>query len=340
MSTYKRGKVWWYDFTIGSDRYRGSTKLRNEKLAENFEAKVRTEALENAGMLPRKAPRLRDFIPIFKQWNKERGAAGKLKPRSIRYYLRGCVLLESTSLINMAIDRVTADEVEAVEFTGSNPYRNQAIRTLHRLLALAVSRRYLRVAPRLHLYKETGRETVISKDAEAAVTPKMSKAVRDAMWLMKDAGMRRDEVARMRIEWIDWQQQMISIPDGKTSKARRRVPMSKRVFDAMFVRCGSRASGFVFPSKRSATGHIGPDSLTRGFARARDAANLGKDVVLYSARHTFGTDVYAATGNLKLVMTVMGHDDNRTAMRYQHPEIDQVRAVIDERNETKDEATQ
>lgn len=40
----------------------------------------------------------------------------------------------------------------------------------------------------------------------------------------------------------------------------------------------------------------------------------------------------AATGNLAMVMNVMGHSDVRTAMRYQHPALDAVREAIDQRN--------
>jgi integrase len=53
---------------------------------------------------------------------------------------------------------------------------------------------------------------------------------------------------------------------------------------------------------------------------------------LYCARHTFGTAVYEATGNLAMVMKAMGHADARTAMRYQHPALDLIREAIDQRN--------
>ena len=53
--------------------------------------------------------------------------------------------------------------------------------------------------------------------------------------------------------------------------------------------------------------------------------------MLYCARHTFGTAAYEATGNLAMVMNVMGHTDVRTSMRYQHPSLDSVREAIDQR---------
>jgi len=41
---------------------------------------------------------------------------------------------------------------------------------------------------------------------------------------------------------------------------------------------------------------------------------------------------YEATGNLAVVMKVMGHTDVRTSMRYRHPALDSLRVAIDERN--------
>lgn len=345
MSIYKRGNVYWYDFTVAGARFRGSTEQSAKDPAKDVEAALRTEAKQNAGLLPRKAPRLVEFIPNFKAWNEDREAAGKLKPRTRRYYERGCVVLEATPLARMALDRITPEEVEAVEFPGSNPYKNQAIRTLHRLMTLAQSKHIVRVLPRFHLFPEQGREAVIGKDTEDAVMPKCSKAVRLAVWVMKDSGLRRDEAARMRVEWIDWQAQVINVPDGKTKNARRVCPMSERVFDALFVRIGEleakakkkgvEFSGFVFPAKgkKCKNGHIHPDSLTRGFSRARSDAGIANDVVLYSARHTFGTDLADAVGNLKLVAKAMGHSSTRVTERYVHPKhIDVVRQIINDRN--------
>jgi integrase len=102
------------------------------------------------------------------------------------------------------------------------------------------------------------------------------------------------------------------------------------VFDLLFIRCGARKAGWVFASKLSKSGHS--VTIAKQFRKARESARLPESVVLYSARHTFGTVAYRETGNLKLVMDVMGHADVRTAMRYQHPEADLIRDVINRRN--------
>ncbi len=66
--------------------------------------------------------------------------------------------------------------------------------------------------------------------------------------------------------------------------------------------------------------------------KARKAAGLSEDLVLYCARHDFGSYLLSKTGNLKAVMDTMGHADVKSAMTYQHPEMEIVRAAINARH--------
>ena len=79
-------------------------------------------------------------------------------------------------------------------------------------------------------------------------------------------------------------------------------------------------------------GERSQDNRGQQFREAREQAGLPDSLVLYCARHAFGTTVYEETGNLAMVMKVMGHTDVRTSMRYQHPILDPVRKAIDQRN--------
>lgn len=46
-----------------------------------------------------------------------------------------------------------------------------------------------------------------------------------------------------------------------------------------------------------------------------------------------GTRVLSNTGNLAAVMKTMGHRDVKTAMKYQHPELEIVRAALSQASE-------
>ena len=105
--------------------------------------------------------------------------------------------------------------------------------------------------------------------------------------------------------------------------------MSRRVFNILRKRCGTTQEGWVFPWVRSESGHR--RSIDRLFREAHIATGLPKNLVLYCARHDYGTRVLMRTGNLAPVMKTVGHPDVKTAMHYQHPELEIVRAALDYR---------
>jgi integrase len=108
--------------------------------------------------------------------------------------------------------------------------------------------------------------------------------------------------------------------------------MSNRVFEILQRRCGTKREGWLFGSKRSESGHL--TTMANRFRAARRKAGLPENLVLYCGRHDFGTRILAKTGNLAAVMKTMGHKDVKTAMQYQHPELEIVRAALDGNPET------
>jgi integrase len=192
-------------------------------------------------------------------------------------------------------------------------------------------------AAKIKLMKEHGRSLrlddaterrLLTAAADCNWRKRASDLFRDIVILMRDTGMRNQrELYRMRIENLDWENRLIFVPDSKTPEGRRLVPMSRRVFEILRERCGTRQDHWVFPSTRSASGHI--RSIDRLFRQARTKAGLPKDLVLYCARHDYGTRILMRTGNLAAVMKTMGHRDVKTAMHYQHPELEIVRAALD-----------
>ena len=192
-------------------------------------------------------------------------------------------------------------------------------------------------APKIKMMKEHGRHLRLDDEAEKRLPAGASackwrqrtrELFRDIVILMRDTGMRNQrELYRVRIENLDWENRVIFVPDSKTPEGRRLVPMSRRVLELLRTRCGTRAGGWVFPSKRSAAGHL--CSIDRLFREARQQAGLPKELVLYCARHDYGTRVLMRSGNLAAVVRTMGHRDLKTAMHYQHPELEVVRAALD-----------
>lgn len=84
----------------------------------------------------------------------------------------------------------------------------------------------------------------------------------------------------------------------------------------------------MFPPKRAKSGHL--TTIAVKFRQTRAKAGLPKNLILYCGRHDFDTRAPKKRGNLKLVMQTMGQKDVKTAMKYQHPELDIVRTALNE----------
>jgi len=172
----------------------------------------------------------------------------------------------------------------------------------------------------------------LDDQAEAKLLTVAGQPLKDVIVLMRDTGMRNArELYRMRIENIDWNGRVIFNPNSKTKKGRRFILMSDRVMNILLLRCANRTQGWVFPSRQKGK-HITGGLVNKQWVKARKKAGLPEGLVLYYARHDFGTYVLQKTGNIDAVLNSMGHSDVKTAMTYQHPELNVVRDAINSRH--------
>jgi site-specific recombinase XerD len=330
-----KSKFYWYDFTVRGHRYRASTQETKSVRALQIASLKLASAMENTDPVPSKPLVLGEFAERFLDWVNN----SRLEEKTRKFYRNGWRLLKSTFVATLRVDQITGDCAEQLKFRGSAANANCALRTLRRMLHKAEEWKMIGHAPKIKLMKEHGRHLRLDDDAEKKLTagslackwrPRTRELFRDIVILMRDTGMRNErELFQMRIENLDWQSRVIFVPDSKTPEGRRLVPMSRGVFEILWDRCSARQEGWVFPSKRSASGHL--RSICNLFRKARSKAGLPKELVLYCARHDYGTRVLMRTGNLAAVMRTMGHRDVKTAMHYQHPELEIVRAALDYR---------
>ena len=332
----KDSRFYWYDFKVRGRRYRGSTKETNKKRAGSVAALRFSQAIEGTGLLDRKAPSLQELSTRFLGWVESAALASKTR----KYYANGWRLLSSSTIAGMRLDHITKDHVEALRFGNSAANVNCALRTLRRMLHKGEEWNLLIKVPKFKLWPEQGRKLRLDDDTEQKLLaaakfcnwkPPMFELFRDVIILARDTGMRNGrELYRIRMENLDWNSRIIFVPDSKTADGRRMIPMSDRAYEVLRVRAAGKAEGWLFPSTRSRCGHL--TDMGKQFRIARRKAQLSKDLVLYCARHDYGTRVLSNTGNLAAVMRTMGHKDVRAAMQYQHPDLEIVRAALNRTN--------
>jgi integrase len=278
-----------------------------------------------------KTPTMRDFSVRFLTAVDD---SERLDADTKRYYHNGWRLLSQTPLAELRLRDISKDAAESVKLSGSPANQNNALRTLRRMLWRANEWKVLRDVPRFSMVEEHRRDRMIEPHEETALLPVCEQPLQHVLICILDGGLRPEEVFRMRWEYFNWNTGTYFNPSGKTKKSRRLVFMSDRMKKAMVARWdGLKTEGWVFPArnKQSVSGHV--TTVQKQFQRAKVAAKVTDPrIVLYCARHTFGTVAMAGSNNPAAVMDSMGHEKLETTMQYQHQNTRLIRDAIDRNN--------
>jgi integrase len=239
---YRRGKYFHFDFTVAGKRFRGSTQQTAESAARKVESKLIEKAEQNgSSAVLRRAPLLSVFGPRFLKWiNEGRGLAHNTR----RYYRLGWKRISETPLMGMMLDRITTEEVDGLQLSGSPSYVNQVLRTLRRALGKAEEWKVITKALRIALLEEKERDEILDSESEAKLLAVGKQPLNDVLFIAQDTGLRPEEVFRVRIEHVDFLKRRIFNPSGKTRASRRFVPISQRMESMLLLRCAGKTEGW------------------------------------------------------------------------------------------------
>ena len=337
MQLYKRGKIFWVRFTVQGIQRRESTK-EVTKTAAGARALEIIQAFKEQGKKPARqiSPLLSEFmLGWFTEWTR---SSSSLSMKTREYYEYGISLLKHQPVTSMRISTIAEEDIDMINIGHSPSTHNCALRTLRRVLKLAVRRGLIDQAPRVRLLDENRRTSLIEPDIESRIANVIEGegsrqgSLKTALYIMLDTGARPREIVHMKIEDVNFERGFIYVPKSKTKAGCRYLPITDRVKSKLFAQIGARSAGWVFPSPRRGGMPINSASLTAAWRTACKKSGVSPDIKLYCARHTFGTDAMKATKNPFLVMKAMGHTDLKTTERYQHHEIVELGSHMNERN--------
>ncbi len=149
--------------------------------------------------------------------------------------------------------------------------------------------------------------------------------LRPAVLVAVGTGMRRGDQLNLRWERVDFQRNVIWVPNAKTGQSYT-VPMSAQVREIMLeLRRAARGSDYVFTNPETGRPYT---ELRRPFATAcRDAGIKG--LRWHDLRHTFGTRLAEAGHSEATIAELMGHSDPKTTRRYTHGTERAKRAAVE-----------
>jgi len=135
-------------------------------------------------------------------------------------------------------------------------------------------------------------------------------------------GLRRAELARLKVSDIDSQRMVIHVRGGKGRKDRD-VLLSPRLLDELrqhWRRLQRKPSVWLFPSRygRSSDRPITPKGIYHACKEAARRAALQKVVYPHTLRHCFATHLLEAGADLRTIQVLLGHGDLKETTIYLH----------------------
>jgi integrase/recombinase XerD len=136
------------------------------------------------------------------------------------------------------------------------------------------------------------------------------------VWML-NAGLRAGEVLHLRVRDIDWMSGQLMVREGK-GKRDRTLWLSDTDLELLRTWKARRpiAAEFLFTTLHGTP--VKARDLRAMVKRRARKVGMAKDVHPHMLRHTFATDLYRVTKDIRLVQKTLGHADLSTTMIYTH----------------------
>ncbi len=144
---------------------------------------------------------------------------------------------------------------------------------------------------------------------------------RTLLMTLYGTGMRRSELARLKVSDIDSQRMIIRVMAGKGGKDRD-LPLSPALLESLREYWRWRKPRtYLFPSRDPRRGPeqpISDKSVWIACSEAARHAGISKRVTPHTLRHSWATHLLEAGTDLRTIQVVLGHGDLETTAQYLH----------------------
>lgn len=330
---YKRGDIWHYDFTVGGQRYRHSTKKRSKPEAREEERKA-IRLAEQRGKLGASAAQIPTLKDVASRWFAARMADKKSAPTIA---IRLEIMLRHLGSSTLVTEIDTPDLEDAIAARRLEPVHGGRLpsnATINRDLIDTTTRPILRYARRvlklpvhdiewaeLRLSEPKGRSRSFTAAELAAWRSSLPEHCRSLFDFLARYGLRLSE-AFFPLNGVEPAEGRITVRIRKNGlpHSLRLMPDDARDMAARYGR--AREAGLETVWFRE--GKRGLEPLTRrGFQaasqRALKASGLADARPVHDLRHHAATAFLRLPGaNLKQAQRLLGHENIASTSRYAH----------------------
>ena len=160
---------------------------------------------------------------------------------------------------------------------------------------------------------------------------------RTLLMVLYGTGMRRAEIARLKIDDIDSQRMVIHVVNGKGGKDRD-LPLSPKLLETLRAYWRwLKPETYLFPSRtnREAEQPITDKTVWRACSEAASRSGIRKRVTPHLLRHSWATHLLEAGTDLRTIQLLLGHEDLEVTARYLHLSAQRLQKVANPIEELK-----
>lgn len=320
MGVYKRGDVWWIDFTTPNGcRVRESSGTEDQSKAKELHDRLKVRAWEaqRLGIKPD-----RSWREASVRWLKE-----KSYKRSHQRDVEKLRWLDQF-FGHLMLSQVTRDLIDKI---GEKKAAESSLSNANRYLALirSILRRakddweWLDHIPKVRLYPESKRRVRwITKDEAGRLLDALPIHLRDMAQFALSTGLRQRNVSLLRWNQLDMQRKVAWIhPDEAKAGKAISVPLNQDALDVLRRRLGLNED-FVFTFK----GRPNQVCSTRAWKLALAKTGI-KDFRWHDLRHTWASWHVQSGTSLQELMELGGWSSYEMVMRYAHLAADHLRVA-------------
>ena len=143
---------------------------------------------------------------------------------------------------------------------------------------------------------------------------------RTLLMVLYGTGMRRSEVARLKLADIDSPRMVLHVVNGKGGKDRD-LPLSPALLETLLAHWRwLKPQVYLFPSRmhRDREQPITDKIVYRACTEAAKRAGIRKRVTPHLIRHSWATHLLEAGTDLRTIQLLLGHEDLEVTARYLH----------------------
>lgn len=321
-----RNPRWRYAFTIRGVRYRAAIpEARTKYEAEQAELEAKKAVFEGRYGRPSGDQDFLRFVEeVYRPWVQANNRSWKT---NVRYTLPvlcewsgGKTFAQISPLLVEKFKRERRSSITNRGTTRKPSTVNRELQLLSTIFTLAIRHKVAATNPcqEVDLLPENNRRTRYLLDEEG---PRLMDALtgsrahlRPLVLVAIGTGMRRGDQLNLRWEKVDFQRNVIHVPNSKTGRDYP-VPMNKVVRGALLeVRREGRSAEYVFINPEPGKPYA---DLKKAFGTACRLAGIF-GLHWHDLRHTFGTRLAESGCSEATIAELMGHSDPETTRRYTH----------------------